>query len=521
MKPFADIQPNKRQPKLALIGLSGVLVNSGLLWLLTANTALPFYLCSFIAIESSIIFNFLLNDIWTWADSRRGRKLARLLKYNLSTAFSSIFINIIVLLFLKEWIGIPFMLANLVGIGCGMLFNFIINHFWTYGDIRLRLERPVWIVLILSLAWRLGIAALIGAGFDEAIYYSYSIRPSLSYFDHPPFVGFLAGFFPYLTGIVSAFTIRLGAILLFTGSGLVFYKLARQFGNKQQALYAYILFNLTPMFMVGAGIMILPDSGLLFFWTLALVVLSRIFNRADFSTHNWIIAGLLTGFCMLSKYHGVLLGVCVLILLLLRYPRRIFKSGTLVYAAAALAVFSPVIVWNMQNHFVSFLFQGSRAIGTSISLTRFFQALGGQTAYLSPFIFFPLYCILFRVSRKAVKMKDPNPLFFAAFGAIPVLLILYISLFRQIFPHWTFPGYIALMIPLGQWLAHVYHKRRIVRVLSWAAVGCILLIEAVAVLHTRTGIFPLEKMADKGWISNEDVGLDITLDAAGWAKIAP
>jgi hypothetical protein len=107
------------------------------------------------------------------------------------------------------------------------------------------------------------------------------------------------------------------------------------------------------------------------------------------------------------------------------------------------------------------------------------------------------------------------------FGAVPILLILIISLFRQILPHWVFPGYIALMIPLGQWLSDFYGGKKFRRLISWAAVVCILMIEAAAVLHTRFGVFHLENVAEKDWISGEDAQLDITLDAFGWDQVGP
>ena len=509
----------KRIFKFGLIGLSGVVVNNGLLWLLVKLNLLPFYLCSFIAIEISIITNFLLNDAWTWADRRQGHKLQRLFKYNLSTAFSSVFINITILLFLKEWLGMPYLLANLIGIGCGMLFNFFINHFWTYGELRFHLPNRVWWVLFFSLIWRLTIAAFIGAGFDEAYYYSYAIRPALSYFDHPPFVGFLAGFFPYLTNFPSAFTIRLGSVFLFTLSGLILYILARRLASEREAFYAYVLFNLTPLFMLGAGTMILPDVGLVFFWTLALLILEQLFIRENFSLQNWIIAGILTGFAMLSKYHGVLLGSSVVLFLLLRHPRQFLRPGPWIYGAAAFLIFSPVIIWNVQNDFVSFVFQGGRAVGGNLSFSRFFQALGGQIAYLTPFIFFPIFLIVYKVLKNTIKNWDASHLFFAIFGVLPIFLMLTISFFKQILPHWTLPGYIILMVPLGQWLATKIQSSRIVRFTSQFTLGFIFIILSLAALHTRFGIFHLEKMAEKGWVSLKDVRMDATLDAFGWDEV--
>lgn len=127
------------------------------------------------------------------------------------------------------------------------------------------------------------------------------------YFDHPPVVGFLAGFFPYLTGLVSAFTIRLGALLLYSVSSLMLYLLARRLTDVTTALWALFLFNITPVFFLLAGIFILPDAGLVMFWILTCLVFYRILFETP-RMSDWILAGLTTGLAMLSKYHGVLLG---------------------------------------------------------------------------------------------------------------------------------------------------------------------------------------------------------------------
>ncbi|MDZ7316078.1 MAG: GtrA family protein [candidate division KSB1 bacterium] len=502
--------------KFGAVGISGVFVNSGLLWLLATKTKLPFYLCSFIAIETSIITNFLLNDRWTWSDRRRGSFLSRLLRYNASTAFSSIFITMTMLLLFKEWAGIPFLIANLLAIGCGMVFNFVANYYYTYGQTRLNLPKRVWIVLFVSLAVRLGLAAFLGAGFDEAYYYSYSIRPDLSYFDHPPFVGFLAGFFPYLTGLASPFTIRLGAVLLFTASSLLLYRLALQLTDESRAFYVLLLLNSTPLFFIGAGTMILPDAGLLFFWCATLLLFHRIFIREEFTLINWLVAGVLTGLAMLSKYHGALLGLGAALFLILCCHREFLRLGVYWYGLTAFAAFLPVIVWNVRHDFISFAFQGARAAGGTFSLQKFLQALGGQAGYLTPFLFFPMLIVIVNVVKSALK-GGKRPLFFLLFGVLPTSLMLGIAFFKPILPHWTLPGYIVLLIPLAEWFS--FEKSRVRLCLLKAAAVFVAFLMLTAALHTRYGILHLEKWARRGWITEKDVRMDATLDMVGWPQV--
>jgi hypothetical protein len=73
-------------------------------------------------------------------------------------------------------------------------------------------------------------------GFDEAYYYVYSQNLDWSYFDHPVLVALVTGFGPWLTGEVSQFTIRLGTLILHTGSLLLLYLTSAKLFSKKQLI---------------------------------------------------------------------------------------------------------------------------------------------------------------------------------------------------------------------------------------------------------------------------------------------
>lgn len=505
--------------RFALVGASGVVVNNGLLWLLAELTSLPFYLCSLIAIESSIVSNFLLNDRYTWHDRRSGSVLARMLRYNASTACSSIAVNMTVLLFLKKWVGIPYLPANLVGIGCGMLANYAANSVWTYGSTRVALPRAAWVILGVSLAVRLAVAAGLGAGFDEAYYYAYAVHPSMSYFDHPPMVGFLAGFVPSLTGLANSLTIRLAAVVLFSVTSLLVYALARKKGTRREAVGALAVFSATPLFLLGAGTMILPDAGLALFWTCALVLVSTLFSRDRTRLIDWCALGAVIGLCMLSKYHGGMALVSVWLYALLFRRREFLRPGPYLCAVVALAVFSPVIIWNAQQDFVSFLFQGGRAAGGRFSAMRFLRALGGQAAYVTPILLVPFAWAAWCSVRRGLFFRDAAWQRALLFGTFPVAVFLGIAFMRPILPHWTLPGYIILCVPVGAMAARWFTAGRWFRLMVFAALVLEAGLLTVAYLHTAYGVLPLERMAARGWVEDKVVARDATLDVHGWEEV--
>jgi hypothetical protein len=374
------------------------------------------------------------------------------------------------------------------------------------------------VILASSLGLRLLVAAALGAGFDEAYYYSYSLRPALSYFDHPPIVSFLIRLCTHITGVATPFTIRLGAVFVFTVSGLLFCVLSRKMLKKEEALLAYGVFNFTPLFAFCAGIAILPDTALVFFWIACLCVLQRLLS-GDRNTLIWVLAGVLTGGAMLSKYHGVLLALS-LFLYLLMYDRRVFLTfGPYLYAVSAVIVFLPVIVWNWQQDFVSFLFQGTRAFGTSISIQSLLTAIGGQMLYLTPLIFVVFVYVLWQTITRGLIAGVEEQRFFFFFGTLPIVIFNVISVFKPILPHWTLVGYIVLIIPFVRLLEE--HRRRwpvVNSVIAWSVLA-LMLVYLLSVLHARYGIFHLERLVDKGWMTEEEFRADPTLDLIGWEEI--
>lgn len=120
----------KRFIKFLLVGLSGILINEGFLWILTEFAGLFYLLSSLIAIEFSIISNFILNDIWTFKKERRGQILKRFFKFNFARIVALI-INFGVLLVLTE-IGMNYLLSNLVGVAIATIATYLTSIWWVW-----------------------------------------------------------------------------------------------------------------------------------------------------------------------------------------------------------------------------------------------------------------------------------------------------------------------------------------------------------------------------------------------------
>jgi dolichol-phosphate mannosyltransferase len=123
--------------KFAIVGGSGVFVNMGCFFILTRYAGLNIEFASPIAIEISILSNFLLNNIWTFRKRNTKVGLAsRIFRYHLVTGLAGI-VNYGILLLLAKVFGVHDLIANLIGIIVGTFINFFLNSLWTW---RIKME---------------------------------------------------------------------------------------------------------------------------------------------------------------------------------------------------------------------------------------------------------------------------------------------------------------------------------------------------------------------------------------------
>jgi dolichol-phosphate mannosyltransferase len=121
--------------KFSVVGGSGVFVNMGLLTFLT-SAGLGYLSSGVFAVETAIVTNFLLNDLWTFSDFSKKqpgliRRVMRLLKFNIICAGGAV-INLGILWALTELGGLHYLLSNLFGIVAATAWNYGINANMTW-----------------------------------------------------------------------------------------------------------------------------------------------------------------------------------------------------------------------------------------------------------------------------------------------------------------------------------------------------------------------------------------------------
>jgi dolichol-phosphate mannosyltransferase len=132
---FGRIIPG-RFVKFAIVGLSGVFVNQFVLFLSERFIWHEARYSLILAIEVSIIWNYIINNYWTFRDRAKrafGPFVKGLLFFN-AICLAGALINYAVALFLLEQWGMNIYLANLIGIALATFWNFFLNTNITWQE---------------------------------------------------------------------------------------------------------------------------------------------------------------------------------------------------------------------------------------------------------------------------------------------------------------------------------------------------------------------------------------------------
>jgi dolichol-phosphate mannosyltransferase len=195
---------------------------------------------------------------------------------------------------------------------------------------------------------------------EETYYWNYSRHLDIGYLDHPPMVAWLIRMGTAVFG-QSQFGVRAGALCCGVIASVFTYRLTRNLFDEATALAAVVLAQVLPFFFLS-GLLMTPDTPLTAAWAAALYYLERALVAGRSSA--WWRAGFSLGIGALSKYSiGLLVPVTLGFMLWDRSSRRWWRRWEpYVAALLAFAVFSPVILWNAQHDWASFVFQTSRRL---------------------------------------------------------------------------------------------------------------------------------------------------------------
>ncbi len=387
-----------------------------------------------------------------------------------------------------------------------------------------RIKNYLLVLILVSTLGRAVLASLLELGNDEVYYRLYALYPALSHFDHPPMVGLVMRLFSLNLHLHSEFFLRLAAIVFGSLSTWLIYLAGKTIKDALTGWYAAILYTASIYAFIISGTFILPDSPQVFFWVLSLYIMALIFKDQEIKGRNkWLMLalGASIGLGMISKYTSVFLWLGIGLYILF-YQRRWFKEFSF-YGAILISalIFLPVIIWNVQNQFISFTFHSDRLsiFGSGIRPDYFLTELLGEIGYNNPVnwgIAFAAIWTFFRRRKPIIEAKYGRLILFLSLPLI--ILFLFFSLFRPTLPHWTGPAYVSLLLLSASYLSFFRSKAHncyVMPIPAGIALGLTLTVSVLGVWQVNKGIFYNGKEKDISLRGEKDISLDMY----GWEQI--
>jgi 4-amino-4-deoxy-L-arabinose transferase-like glycosyltransferase len=292
-------------------------------------------------------------------------------------------------------------------------------------------------LLVIALtALRCWFAATIELHMDEAYYWTWSKENVLSYLDHPPLIAWgvrvgTALFGDTLFGVRFSGLAGMAAMQMLLGD--IVWRMTRD-------IRSVIVVVLMPEASVYYGVSmtkVVPDTALIPF--LLLMVWALLRAEQSGQGRWWILAGIAGGLSLLAKYTAILLVPALLLFLLLPFTTRRWLLTPWPWAAAlvALAIFAPVIVWNVQHDWASLRFQFGRLVAEkSLGLRFLWDFIGVQLALVGP-ILLPVVTIwTVMAARRGWQRRDAFAVLVAACALFPIGYFLWRSLAMRIIDSW-------------------------------------------------------------------------------------
>jgi 4-amino-4-deoxy-L-arabinose transferase-like glycosyltransferase len=347
-----------------------------------------------------------------------------------------------------------------------------------------------------SVALHVLYAGLVGLSPQEAYYWSWSRRLALSYFDHPPLAAWTIRLFTDVFGTAER-TIRLAAAAHGALFLLFLFLTGRRLFGARAALLALGFALLAPITSLGQ-VVITPDAPLLSGWAAAMYFTVRAIEE---ERGRWLLlAGAAAGWAALGKYTGLILLPQIFLALALdpRGRRLLATPWPWLGVALAAAVFSPVLLWNAERQWVSFLFQSEGRTSTfafrPVLVGRF---VGLQAGMVSPLLWLAVMTAPFLAAR---RWREPSWRVAALFSLPLILVMIAVSPFHWVKGNWGAPAYPAALMAFAA-LALERWDRAWVRRFTWAAGG--LAAFATAYLHLMPLLpalpFPARDEQFAGW----------------------
>ena len=383
-------------------------------------------------------------------------------------------------------------------------------------------KKTIWLIGI-AITIKIALSFLLELGNDEVYYYTYAVQPDWNHFDHPPLVGWMIQLSTLNLNWVTTLSMRLGSILASAVATWMVFRTGTLIYSERAGWIAALLYTCSIYTSIIAGLFIMPDSPQLLFFTWSIYLMAKwVVKPQSFNTIHWIGLGCLVGLATLSKVHGLYLWAGFGGFILFHQIKTLKQPFLYIAVLITICAVIPILYWNLDNDFITYKFHSKRVMHSGIQLESLMQQMIGEILYQNPLVYISCLIPLIRIKKlnlifKSQHTTDQNSssmLALLLWLSLPLIMLFWsISLFNPTLPHWTGPGFIALILLAGVYWSEVSLKA-IPNLIQWALGFLVVLVFGfIGLVH----IFPFQL----GSKSNENLGeYNPINDVTGWTQFS-
>jgi len=302
------------------------------------------------------------------------------------------------------------------------------------------LSAPPWLAVVLLIAamtaLRVIYACAIELRTDEAYYWTWSKENVLCYLDHPPMVAWFIRFGTAIFGDTNL-GVRFAGILGMLVTQLLLADIVRRVTHDVRAVVLAVLLPEAALYYALLMTKVSPDIPLIPFEVAMLWALVRLAENGD--GRWWLAAGLFGGLSLLSKFTAVMLLPAVVAFLLVPSWRRrwLFSPYPWLGALIAVALFSPVLIWNADHDWATFRFQLVRAAAMhDVSLRTLGDFIGLQFGLVGAIVLPVVLAGVAQLAWRGYRRGDAVAILLSTAVIVPFLYFLVKSLSLRVGDTW-------------------------------------------------------------------------------------
>jgi 4-amino-4-deoxy-L-arabinose transferase-like glycosyltransferase len=304
----------------------------------------------------------------------------------------------------------------------------------------------VGVLLVALTLMRLVYAASFELRTDEAYYWTWSKEHVLSFLDHPPMIAWLIRFGTAIFGDTTL-GVRFGGIVGLAVTQVLLADIVRRVTQDFRAMVIAVLMTEAALYYGLLMAKVAPDVAMIPFAVAMLWSLVRLAESDD--ARWWLAAGAFGGLALLSKLTVVMFVPGILAFMLVPAWRTRWLRSPYPWLAVliAVAISSPVLIWNAGHDWASFKFQFIRATTSNApSLRTLGDFLGLQFGQVGVVLFPVLLSAVVVTAWRGYRRREPVGVLLSTCVLVPFLYFAWKSLTLRVgdtWPMFIWPAAIA------------------------------------------------------------------------------